>query len=77
MSARTRPKQLSGHQSISIDAALQDKMLLGAALGSSPDTWRTWITALKAAHGQQLSPDELVVFKPDRWKQTATHPARA
>ena len=39
---------------ITIDAALQDPQLLGAALGD-PVTWQTWLTVLKAAFGITLN----------------------
>jgi hypothetical protein len=46
---------------ISIDQALRDSQLLGAALGD-PDTWQTWMVVLKAAFGSNLSDDERKVF---------------
>jgi hypothetical protein len=39
---------------ISIDAALSDGNLLGAALGPAT-TWRTWLVVLRAAFGAELS----------------------
>jgi hypothetical protein len=47
---------------ISIDAALRDRNLLGAALGNA-DSWRVWLVALKAAHGQRLDDEELTIFQ--------------
>jgi len=45
-----------------IDAALTRRSLLGAALGEI-DTWRTWLTVLKAAFGRPLDEAELEVFR--------------
>jgi hypothetical protein len=39
---------------ISIDQALQNPQLLGAALGSTK-TWATWLATLKAAFGIKLN----------------------
>ena len=47
--------------SVSIDQALLDKALLGAALGD-PATWAVWLTALKAAFGIELNRDERRAF---------------
>jgi hypothetical protein len=47
---------------IAIDKAWQDAKLLGAALGP-PDTWGTWLAALKAGFGLNLSPEERITFK--------------
>lgn len=47
--------------SITIDQALADKQLLGAALGDA-STWRTWFSVLKAAFGIELTPDEQKAF---------------
>jgi len=44
-----------------IDEALTDVRLLGAALGDL-STWRTWLTVLKAAFGLTLEPGEAKVF---------------
>jgi hypothetical protein len=44
-----------------IDQALQDKNLLGAALGD-PSSWSTWLAVLKAAFGQQLNRSERRTF---------------
>jgi hypothetical protein len=46
---------------ITIDKALRDPNLLGAALGTSP-TWDTWIAILRAAYGLPLSDSERVAF---------------
>jgi hypothetical protein len=46
---------------IQIDAALTDKNLLGAALGS-PSTWQTWLTCLRAAFGIELTRQERRAF---------------
>jgi len=47
--------------SITIDDALFDPNLLGAALGN-PDTWQTWRVALKAAWGIELNREEARTF---------------
>jgi hypothetical protein len=47
---------------ISIDAALQDPKLLGAALGDQK-TWATWLVALKAAFGIELNRTERRAFE--------------
>jgi hypothetical protein len=39
---------------IAVDTALLDRHLFGAALGSSPDTWATWLTVLRAAFASPL-----------------------
>ena len=46
---------------ITIAEALQDEALLGAALGS-PETWSTWLVALKAAFGIDLNRHERRAF---------------
>ena len=46
---------------ISIDAALSDDLLLGAALGSI-ETWSVWLSVLKAAFGIELDEAELDTF---------------
>lgn len=48
-------------QSFSIDRALLDKHLLGAALGD-PRTWSTWLVVLRAAFGLQLSRSDRRMF---------------
>ena len=47
--------------SISIDEALADQNLLGAALGPA-DTWATWLTILRAAFGLPLDAEALATF---------------
>jgi hypothetical protein len=47
---------------ISIDDALTDRQLLGAAL-EDLDSWSTWRVILKAAFGEPLTDDELSLFK--------------
>jgi hypothetical protein len=46
---------------IDIEAALQDRQLLGAALGDA-ETWATWLVALKAAFGIKLNRSERRTF---------------
>jgi len=46
---------------ITIDGALADRKLLGAALGDL-STWRTWVATLKAAYGRPLSKAERAAF---------------
>ena len=46
---------------ITIDRALLDPKLLGAALGPA-ETWSTWLAALKAAFGIALTEDERQAF---------------
>ena len=47
---------------ISIDDALTDRNLLGAALDDL-ESWSTWRVILKAAFGEPLTADELTLFK--------------
>jgi hypothetical protein len=47
---------------ISIDEALRDPALFGAALGST-DTWSTWLATLKAAFGIALNREERRAFE--------------
>jgi hypothetical protein len=47
---------------IDIEHALRDPQLLGAALGD-PETWSTWLTALKAAFGIELNREERRAFE--------------
>ena len=47
---------------ITIDDALTDRNLLGAALGDM-ESWQTWRVILKAAFGLPLGADELEVFR--------------
>jgi hypothetical protein len=53
-SHRTRP-------AITIDAAISDPALLGAAL-TPLETWQTWRTVLKATFGVELNDDEMRTF---------------
>jgi hypothetical protein len=46
---------------ITIDRALLDRNLLGAALGD-PSTWLAWLAILKAAHGRPLNERERELF---------------
>jgi hypothetical protein len=46
---------------ITIDAAMEDHKLLGAALGDL-STWRTWVAVLKAAYGRPLTKAERTAF---------------
>src|SRR5471030_309640 len=46
---------------VTIDGALRDPNLLGAALGDA-SSWSAWVVVLKAAFGLALSDDELKVF---------------
>jgi hypothetical protein len=46
---------------VSIEAALADQKLLGAALGN-PRSWATWIAVLVAAFGGGLNPDQRRAF---------------
>ncbi|MBB3288756.1 MULTISPECIES: terminase large subunit [unclassified Rhizobium] len=48
-------------RSITIDQALTDKKLLGAALGD-PTTWNTWISILRATFGLKLDAGQLERF---------------
>src|SRR5262245_10963979 len=43
--------------------ALQDKRLLGAAMGGDLTSWQTWLVVLKAAFGQLFTGDALGVFR--------------
>ena len=54
-------------RTISVDAALRDRQLLGAALGDLA-SWRTWSIALKGAFGLPLNDAECTIFD-------AAHPA--
>ena len=44
-----------------IDSALCDRQLLGAAL-DDPDSWQTWFAALRAAFGLELSREHRRIF---------------
>jgi hypothetical protein len=46
---------------ITIERALTDPMLLGAALGPI-ETWRSWLVVLKAAFAEPLTAEELAIF---------------
>ena len=46
---------------LSIEQALRDTNLLGAALGEV-SSWQIWLTVLKAAFGQELTAQELTTF---------------
>ena len=46
---------------ISIDEALRDPRLLGAALGD-PATWQTWLALLRAAFGLPLDAEQARMF---------------
>ena len=48
-------------RTISVDAALRDRQLLGAALGDLA-SWRTWSIALKGAFGLPLNDAERTIF---------------
>ena len=47
---------------LTIDEALRDRQLLGAALGK-PDTWHNWFVALKASFGIALNRAERRAFQ--------------
>jgi hypothetical protein len=51
----------SGMNTPTIERALRDPGLFGAALGPIA-SWRTWLIVLKAAFGIVLDPDELALF---------------
>ena len=56
-------KQPNGQTSeLTIEQALRDTNLLGAALGN-PNSWSSWLTVLKAAFGQELTAQELTTFE--------------
>ena len=60
-------------RTISVDAALRDRQLLGAALGDLA-SWRTWSIALKGAFGLPLNDAEGTIF--DAIAGGRTPPAR-
>ena len=60
-------------RTISVDAALRDRQLLGAALGDLA-SWRTWSIALKGAFGLPLNDAERTIF--DAIAGGRTPPAR-
>lgn len=47
---------------VTIDQALRDKLLLGAALGPA-DTWETWLSVLRAAFALPLSDQDVTTFE--------------
>ena len=47
---------------LTIDKALADPALLGAALGPIAPTWLTWLVVLRAAFGLRLAEEELRIF---------------
>ncbi|TIL70369.1 MAG: terminase [Mesorhizobium sp.] len=49
-------------ENITIDKALRDPNLLGAALGTSP-TWDTWVSVLRAAFGLAMTDKDRATFK--------------
>ncbi|RWN59624.1 terminase large subunit [Mesorhizobium sp.] len=49
-------------ENITIDKALRDPNLLGAALGASP-TWAPWIAVLRAAFALPMTESDLATFK--------------
>jgi hypothetical protein len=48
-------------QKVTLRRALEDDSLLGAVLGG--DSWRNWRTILIAANGEELTEDELEIFR--------------
>jgi hypothetical protein len=51
---------VSGH-AYTVDIALTDKRLLGAALGD-PASWQTWLAVLRAAFGLPLDAEQTNIF---------------
>jgi hypothetical protein len=51
------------NQQYTIDRALSDPRLLGAALGDDLSSWASWLVVVKAAFGLQLSNGELATFR--------------
>src|SRR5262245_59108399 len=47
---------------VPIDVALDDRNLLGAALGGDRSSWAAWIATLKAAYGLRLEECERKLF---------------
>ena len=47
---------------LTIDRAMEDGQLLGAALGPVDPTWRVWLVVLRAMYGLKLTEDELRIF---------------
>jgi phage terminase large subunit-like protein len=58
---RVRYRRKTSSSAITIDTALSNKQLLGAALGD-PETWQTWVAVLKATFGLPLDEDQQSVF---------------
>jgi Terminase large subunit, ATPase domain len=54
-------RRLHQHAAITIDRALSDPQLLGAALGN-PAPWQTWLTVLRAAFGLPLTDEQRATF---------------
>jgi hypothetical protein len=54
-------RRLQATSMISIDDALSDEHLLGAALGD-PQSWSSWVAVLKAAFGLSLSDEQAQTF---------------
>src|SRR5215470_1721435 len=50
-------------RSFTIDRALSDRRLLGAALDSDLASWQTWLAVLRSAFGLPLSDLELETFR--------------
>jgi hypothetical protein len=48
--------------SVPIEAALTDRRMLAAALGTDLSTWSTWFSCVKAAHGRRLARHEFKLF---------------
>src|SRR6516165_6400111 len=46
----------------SIDAALSDRLLLGAALGPDLSSWKVWLAVLRAAFGLPLDREQRALF---------------
>jgi hypothetical protein len=56
-----RVKLRGPEPAVSIERALADRKLLGAALGDL-STWSIWVSVLKGAYGRRLDPAERVLF---------------
>ena len=56
---------------ITIDQALRDRQLLGAALGR-PDSWGAWLVALTASFGLELNRVERRTFASIAGSRTPT-----
>src|SRR5262245_37139984 len=54
-------RRLRQHSPITIDRALTDPHLLGAALGDVTP-WQSWLTVLRSAFGLVLTEDQLATF---------------